>query len=1009
MANPDHFDPYFLRADADRDGRISGAEAVAFFQGANLPREVLAKIWQYADQGQTGFLSRPEFYNALKLVTVAQTGRELTPAIVNNALHGPAAAQIPPPKIQLPPAAPHVAQPPGAVRPVRPLGPGTPQYPQYPTGPLQPGNLPSGPRPTVSVVQPPLSRTPTLPSPSAQTGNQAQWPNNKSSSWSGPTSNNNLAGQNFQAKPSAVPSSQVTQDAFGGSSFQAPKAPSAGNARQPGPDLFGGDVFTAVPVKPPLVSTPAQSNLQPPQPRPSQTTVLTEPAGLALVPTSVAPPAASKQLQPVAQPTAHTTSAGRSQGVGAPSGVDGGNFWPRMTESVVRRYTNIFIEVDRDRDGKITGEQARDLFLSWHLPREALKQIWDLSDQDHDSMLSMREFCTALYLMERYREGRTLPAAVPPGVYFDESGVQALRIAEAQVAVAQHSAGYNVPAWQQNPSVLQATGHVVPGLPPRPVLSGPLPPQVQAPAQAPVQAAGGAGLVSTPSLQPKSKAPVLEMNFVNQLNADDQLTLQTKHQEAVDAEKKVHELENQIMDSKEKMEFYRTKMQDIVLFKTRCDNRLAEITERAAADKREVESLAKRYDEKFKQAGESHSRLLIDEAAFRDIQERRLELYNAIVRMEQGGDNNALLQSRADRLHNDLDELRKALNAKCKNLKLRVKPTALIELPYGWQPGIQENAAQWDEDWDKFDDEGFEFVQEFMEEGTAGSVAAKPNSVASWDDSSTVEDGFDFSSGDVEEKLPEEKLEAAESPSSQQHGSLSPRADSDDGVVRNGDISPRQQTSPSSQGHPGSSIFNNCDETGKEPHSHDQGPASLGGDGFGSDSGDWPSVFSRRSDDMDSGLWGKSDSSNTKATGKANSITDFGFGESFDMPFRENFPSLGPVRTKNTSSFAFDNSVPSTPLHNNASPAGISNAGFFDNHMPGREQIARFDSFSSSVNDAGHPPDNFGRFDSFSSVRGSGQARGFTSFDESDPFAGTGPFGTGQTPKRSTDTWSAFS
>lgn len=24
----------------------------------------------------------------------------------------------------------------------------------------------------------------------------------------------------------------------------------------------------------------------------------------------------------------------------------------------------------------------------------------------------------------------------------------------------------------------------------------------------------------------------------------------------------------------------------------------------------------------------------------------------------------------------------------------------------GWQPGIQEGAADWDEDWDKFDDEG---------------------------------------------------------------------------------------------------------------------------------------------------------------------------------------------------------------------------------------------------------------------------------------------------------------
>jgi hypothetical protein len=24
----------------------------------------------------------------------------------------------------------------------------------------------------------------------------------------------------------------------------------------------------------------------------------------------------------------------------------------------------------------------------------------------------------------------------------------------------------------------------------------------------------------------------------------------------------------------------------------------------------------------------------------------------------------------------------------------------------GWQPGIQEGAATWDEDWDKFEDEG---------------------------------------------------------------------------------------------------------------------------------------------------------------------------------------------------------------------------------------------------------------------------------------------------------------
>ncbi|KAL3676791.1 hypothetical protein R1sor_026739 [Riccia sorocarpa] len=52
------------------------------------------KIWQITDQGSTGFLSKLEFYNALRLVTVAQTRREFTPEYVLSALAGPATAHI---------------------------------------------------------------------------------------------------------------------------------------------------------------------------------------------------------------------------------------------------------------------------------------------------------------------------------------------------------------------------------------------------------------------------------------------------------------------------------------------------------------------------------------------------------------------------------------------------------------------------------------------------------------------------------------------------------------------------------------------------------------------------------------------------------------------------------------------------------------------------------------------------------------------------------------------------
>ena len=46
-ANMDQFEAYFKRADLDGDGRISGAEAVAFLQGSNLPKQVLAQVLHF--------------------------------------------------------------------------------------------------------------------------------------------------------------------------------------------------------------------------------------------------------------------------------------------------------------------------------------------------------------------------------------------------------------------------------------------------------------------------------------------------------------------------------------------------------------------------------------------------------------------------------------------------------------------------------------------------------------------------------------------------------------------------------------------------------------------------------------------------------------------------------------------------------------------------------------------------------------------------------------------------
>lgn len=1043
MANPDLFDVYFRRADTDHDGRISGLEAVSFFQGANLNREVLAKIWQYADQGQTGYLSRPQFHNALKLVTVAQTGRELTPAIVSRALTGPAASQIPAPQIQFPSglstAAPHAqplqgvrpgpmpavpqAQPPGGIQPVRPMGPSMPSYQQY-----IPANLPPQPRPmaTTSLPKPSNAAAPVMP-PSIS----GDWPTSKSSSWPGPAANNILNGQISQAQASALSQDGLQGSFLGGTNITSSKSLSSTE-----PALFGGEIFTAVPVKPPGVSSQVPSKVgepQMPQPIPTsrqglqpegmQTAVQPNFASNSLVPSMFTPSASSKMLQPVSSPAGE-----HDRGFGSPAPVtDATKTWPKMTGLMVRRYTKIFFEVDTDKDGKINGNEARDLFLSWHLPREVLKQVWDLSDQDHDSMLSLREFCVALFLMERHREGQTLPRALPAIFNFDESGVQALRMAEAQVAVAQNSAGYKVPAWQQNPSVPAG-----PGLPPRPFPGS-------SPVRAPMPAMGQGGFVPAQMVQPRSKAPVME----------------------------VHVLEKQIMDSKEKMEFYRTKMQDIVLFKTRCENRLAEISDKAAADKREVESLAKRYDEKYKQAAESQSRLLSDEAVFRDVQDRRLELQSALVRMEQGGDLNAFLQARADRLHDDLEELKKALNMKHKKIGLPVKPISLLELPFGWQPGIQEGAAQWDEDWDKFEGEGFTSVQDYMEEGTAGSDSSKPKSIAGWDESGQVEDGHDLPTTDAE-------LHAEEAVSG---GNQNMDKDCQDNTAAHDN---HEDSSASDLIHSGP--VSSSKKSTKDSQRLDQNPSSLETqfDDFASNGGDWDTFFSHKKDETESNAsWGRSDAVSTASedsnfrAGQLSSASSFARHDPSDTlsssgHVKDDLPSFGPIRTKERTSVFFDNSVPSTPLNNNYSPGRISGGGFFDNPVsstllqsnfsprrlssggffdssipstplnsshspapissgsffddsapstplygshttgsgPNRELFGRFDSFSSTSSDFPRTLDSFGRFDSFNHT-GSGSSQGFASFDEQNPL-GSGTFGGNQPSKRSTDAWSAF-
>ncbi|CAK9316069.1 unnamed protein product [Citrullus colocynthis] len=1004
--NVDLFDAYFRRADLDRDGRISGAEAVAFFQGSGLPKQVLAQIWALSDPRQIGFLGRTEFYNALRLVTVAQSKRELTPDIVKAALFSPAAAKIPAPQINFnTQPAPQFNSTAAVPTPQSGIVARTPslssglesQVPQNVTT-----NVPPVSSRESQSARPPLAT-------SNSTFHSAQGiPGVGTVSGSPPT---NLSISNdwvserasgVQGTPGQPPNRGVspagTQVGFGQSSTglttSLPPRPqsASGNGTASG-SYSGRDAFGATPV-PSKQDVPAGNKTSTafPVPVSSVTQPIVRASSLDSLQNSFMKPPLANQAQrnqalgkPNQQSVLQSASSGFSTGTQNSVSGQSQRPWPRMTQTDVQKYTKVFVEVDKDRDGKITGQEARNLFLSWRLPREVLKQVWDLSDQDNDSMLSVREFCIALYLLERHREGHILPAMLPSNIMFDFSS--------NGHPVTPAASNYGNAAWRPTAGYQQHQG--VPG-------SGNLQGATTVGVRPPIPATASPVEGEPQTNQPKSKVPVLEKNLVSQLSTEEQNSLNSKFQEAADAEKKVEELEKEILDSRQKIEYYRTKMQELVLYKSRCDNRLNEISERVSSDKREVESLAKKYEEKYKQSGDVASRLTVEEATFRDIQEKKMELYQAIVKMEQDGTADGVLQARADRIQSDIEELVKSLNERCKSYGLRAKPITLSELPFGWQPGIQVGAADWDEDWDKFEEEGFSIVKELTLD--VQNVIAPPkqksksvqkgkldsqNATPAMDDD-TKEGDSAPNAGTKREKLPSMDETAVENGSAHDNKS-------EDGSAKSAPNSPfapksapnspfENRSAPSSPfassviGSPKEYMDPNFGKTaGFDASPRDKDALSDHGGAGSVFSGDksydepaWGTFDAN--DDIDS-VWGFNAGGSAKIDNDVN--RDNYFFDSGDL-------GLNPIRTDpfqaKRSTFAFDESVPSTPLFN----SGNSPHNYHEGSEPSFDSFSRFDS--SSVHDSGFfpPRDTFTRFDSMRSSRDFDQGPGFSSFGQFD-------------------------
>lgn len=88
----------FRAADIDKDGIVSGNEAVAFFQSTGVDKSYLKSVWDLATDSQPGGLTPAHFSRALRLISLLQAGCQLTDEFVKKALHPQTGLQLPDPK-----------------------------------------------------------------------------------------------------------------------------------------------------------------------------------------------------------------------------------------------------------------------------------------------------------------------------------------------------------------------------------------------------------------------------------------------------------------------------------------------------------------------------------------------------------------------------------------------------------------------------------------------------------------------------------------------------------------------------------------------------------------------------------------------------------------------------------------------------------------------------------------------------------------------------------------------
>jgi hypothetical protein len=151
-------------------------------------------------------------------------------------------------------------------------------------------------------------------------------------------------------------------------------------------------------------------------------------------------------------------------------GAAGGAAW-NWAPTVEERewYAKVFAEADCDKDGLVSGDECRAVFLRSNLEKKLLRKVWELVDVRQSDHLNLAEFSAGMHLIACALKGAPLPDSLPVELHIPAAAA---------------------------PSANSSVGSLA-SLPP--VSPAPLRPSSSSPATARIPGSGGSGVSGGPA------------------------------------------------------------------------------------------------------------------------------------------------------------------------------------------------------------------------------------------------------------------------------------------------------------------------------------------------------------------------------------------------------------------------------------------------------------------------------------------------------------------------------